>query len=85
MEMPADASKLAAQFFTEGEAGALSRLCPSLVCRAFLTLWTRKEAVLKASGLGIGNGLAVPVPSVPIDGAETVLKVGLNETVLLHL
>jgi phosphopantetheinyl transferase len=47
---------------------------------AFLTMWVRKEAALKAEGTGIGNGLLVPVAHLTrADGAEVRLRTGENE------
>lgn len=48
-----DALQLAAAYFTPGELRALEALPDSRRDRAFLTGWTRKEAFLKALGLGI--------------------------------
>jgi len=80
LETLADSARLAAQFFTEEETEALSRLGPSMQSSAFLTMWVRKEAALKAEGTGIGNGLLVPAPHLtPADGAEVRLRTGENE------
>ena len=51
LETLADSARLAAQFFTEQETEALSRLGPSMQSSAFLTMWVRKEAALKAEGI----------------------------------
>jgi 4'-phosphopantetheinyl transferase len=48
-----DALAIARRFFTPEEAGALARLAPPERDRAFLRVWTRKEAILKARGLGL--------------------------------
>lgn len=48
---------IAKRFFAEPEARALQRLPEHARLRAFLRLWTHKEAVLKAMGVGIGFGL----------------------------
>ncbi|MFI4969006.1 MAG: 4'-phosphopantetheinyl transferase family protein [Lysobacterales bacterium] len=48
---------IAKRFFAEPEARALQRLPEHARLRAFLRLWTHKEAVLKALGVGIGFGL----------------------------
>ncbi len=60
-----DYEQIAAQNFTRNEVHAL-RAIPSnaLRCQAFFRVWTRKEAFLKARGLGIAHDLAttdVPV------------------------
>jgi len=49
-----DAEAMAASYFTEAEQRALAAIPPGLRDRAFLTCWTRKEACLKAIGLGLG-------------------------------
>lgn len=49
-----DAEAMAASYFTEAEQRALAAVPPALRERAFLTCWTRKEACLKAIGLGLG-------------------------------
>jgi 4'-phosphopantetheinyl transferase len=49
---------LAQRFFTSTEANALHNLPETERLRAFYALWTAKEAVLKAAGVGIGYGLA---------------------------
>jgi 4'-phosphopantetheinyl transferase len=57
---------------TPDEASALSRLEPSLRDAAMLALWTRKEALLKAFGvgllatpstIGVDIGVAIPPPA----------------------
>ena len=49
--------ELARRWFDPAEASALQALPESLRQRAFLNLWTCKEAVLKADGRGIAGGL----------------------------
>lgn len=48
---------LARRFFSQGEADALSALEGDALHRAFMHTWACKEAVVKASGLGIANQL----------------------------
>jgi 4'-phosphopantetheinyl transferase len=48
---------LAQRFFAGAEAAALEALPERLRQRAFLALWSCKEAVLKALGRGLGFGL----------------------------
>lgn len=48
---------IAARHFAPAEAAALARLAPESRRDAFLHLWTRKEAVLKAIGAGLSYGL----------------------------
>ena len=54
------AGRLAARFFHADESAALQSVPRGPERESlFLTLWTRKEAVLKALGLGIANHLAL--------------------------
>ena len=48
---------IAERHFAPAEAAALARLAPGRRREAFLDLWTRKEAVLKAVGAGLSYGL----------------------------
>jgi 4'-phosphopantetheinyl transferase len=48
-----DAVGLSRHYFSNAESRQLEILVPALRDRAFLTCWTRKEAVLKATGLGL--------------------------------
>lgn len=50
-------TELARRFFAEDEARALERLDVDRQGPAFMRLWTGKEAVLKALGLGLSFGL----------------------------
>lgn len=49
--------ELARRFFAEDEAKAIEKLDGSLQGAAFMRLWTGKEAVLKALGMGLSFGL----------------------------
>jgi 4'-phosphopantetheinyl transferase len=63
---PVDAVSLARRWFTTGEADWVNRQPGSLRERAFLWLWTCKEAIGKARGLGLRErGLRYPVPIPP--------------------
>lgn len=53
-----DVRALVNQFFSPGEALAFSRVPADRQPAAFFSLWTRKEAVLKATGAGIGDFLS---------------------------
>jgi 4'-phosphopantetheinyl transferase len=54
------APAIAARHFSRAERARLARICPAGWARAFCRIWTRKEAVLKVSGGGLGGfgGLA---------------------------
>ncbi len=52
------AFELAQRYFAPEEAGALERLPEAGRDEAFLRLWTRKEAQLKATGSGLADSLA---------------------------
>ena len=63
-----DAAALMRRFFSAREAAALDALGPAERGRAFYETWTRREAVLKALGLGLGpdaESFAVSVPPAP--------------------
>ena len=57
IERRVDPDEIARRFFEAGEAEALGRLPVEARRLAFLRLWTRKEAVLKAQGRGLAFGL----------------------------
>jgi 4'-phosphopantetheinyl transferase len=52
-----DRAGIAGRFFSRAEADELASLPPDLQPEAFCNLWTRKEAWLKATGVGISEGL----------------------------
>ena len=53
-----DAQRIAERFFSAGESAQLNSLNEAERTAAFLNLWTRKEALAKATGVGIANSLA---------------------------
>lgn len=53
-----DAQGIARRFFTPREADWLQYQKGAELERAFFNAWTRKEAILKATGEGISSGLA---------------------------
>jgi 4'-phosphopantetheinyl transferase len=57
--------QIAAQFFSPNESKGLSLLAADSQCDAFFTVWTRKEAYLKAKGAGL---------SLPLDQFEVSLS-----------
>jgi 4'-phosphopantetheinyl transferase len=83
-QMP-DAAVLAAEYFTRREQEALAALPAHERDRAFLTCWTRKEACLKAIGVGLlmssqsfEVGLAPDWRSVELPVAGRILRLVLG-------
>jgi 4'-phosphopantetheinyl transferase len=62
--------RLAARFFHPDEAAEIAALPAALATDAFLRCWTAKEAVLKAIGVGLGEGMRevvlTPDPREPL-------------------
>jgi len=61
-----DLLAIARRFFTPEEADALTALPPDQRTRTFFETWCRKEAVLKATGRGVSEGL----DRFPVNPAE---------------
>jgi len=57
MSRKVDTGGIAERFFSEREAGELLSLAEDQQRHGFFNLWTRKEAWLKATGIGISEGL----------------------------
>jgi 4'-phosphopantetheinyl transferase len=57
-----DEDAVARRFFTRREYAALQRIPAADRKRAFLTCWTRKEAIVKAAG----KGLQLPLDSIEV-------------------
>lgn len=55
--LPEEAESLVEQFFSPNEAGEFRFLPDECRAEAFINLWTRKEALLKATGEGIAHHL----------------------------
>lgn len=69
----AGSDAIARRFFTAGEQAELAALAGPDRLEAFFACWTRKEALLKAVGLGIARGLShVEVTCRPGDPARLV-------------
>jgi 4'-phosphopantetheinyl transferase len=66
---------LAARFFTPRESAALRALPPGRSEEAFFHVWTRKEAFLKATGLGLTHGLERFEVAVPPDDPARLLHI----------
>jgi 4'-phosphopantetheinyl transferase len=69
--------KIARRFFARGEAAQLCALEPGRQSQAFYECWTRKEAYIKARGLGlslpldsfeVGFGPGIPPSLAPVPG-----------------
>lgn len=60
---------IANAFFLEEEKEYLYRLQPAKQLHGFFQIWTKKEALLKALGFGLGMGLEM-LPKVPLIGEE---------------
>jgi 4'-phosphopantetheinyl transferase len=80
-----DAEDLARTYFTEAERRALAAVVPSARDRAFLTCWTRKEACLKATGLGLSVdtrsfdvGVSCEPREVQLPGEDGVVRLALS-------
>ncbi len=69
---------MATRYFTPGESQRLNALPPTESERAFFHVWTRKEAFLKAIGLGLSHGLERFEVSVPPDEPCRLLHIDGN-------
>jgi len=69
-----DAEALAETYFTPTERRALAALAPEARDRAFLCCWTRKEACLKATGMG----LSVDTRSFEVGVSPEALEVKIH-------
>jgi 4'-phosphopantetheinyl transferase len=68
-----DADALVARFFSSNEIRAFTVLPADQRVAAFFALWTRKEALLKATGEGLGQPLSlVEVSFLPAEPARVV-------------
>ncbi len=71
---PTDFDGLAERFFAPGEVNVLRSLPEDQRLAAFFNCWTRKEAVLKAVGIGLGMPLnRVEVTLAPHDAAQVLV------------
>jgi len=66
-----DTMAIARRFFAPEDAAALAALPPSGRTAAFFAIWCRKEAVLKATGKGVSEGLDRFAVSA-VDSTQTV-------------
>lgn len=75
-----DFEEIASRFFSPREAETLMALPSERQMEAFFACWTRKEAFLKATGEGIGEGLAkVEVTLTPGEEAEILRIAGESQ------
>jgi len=70
---PGKPMALAQRYFSEGEVAALSGYGQDELRRAFMHTWACKEAVVKASGMGIANQLCRFSVDVDPDHSPSVL------------
>lgn len=73
-----DIARLAADHFSPSEAAALADVPEAERQRAFFSVWTRKEAFVKALGAGLGYPLASFYVSVAADAPARLLRVGTD-------
>lgn len=84
LQAPPDLMDIARHYFSEREVSALERLRPESRDHGFFCAWTRKEALLKASGLGVS---ALRQVEVSLEAAPAVLAApgGASAWSLSHL
>jgi 4'-phosphopantetheinyl transferase len=72
-----DAEGIAARFFSARESSGLNALPEDQKPQAFFNLWTRKEAILKATGAGIAGSMnRVEVSFLPDEPAALLSLLG---------
>jgi 4'-phosphopantetheinyl transferase len=70
----AEAKAIAARWFSAVERAALEAREGADFDRAFMTLWVRKEALLKAAGTGLQGSLGIDTGDpAPVDAARAVV------------
>ncbi len=67
--------RIAQRYFTPREQAMLQQMPPSQRTLGFLRAWTRKEAMLKAIGVGLSFGLNEVEVTVDADGPARVLSI----------
>jgi 4'-phosphopantetheinyl transferase len=75
---PRDFELLIQEVMGTGERAALAKLTGGARVQAFYECWTRKEALVKAMGVGIGFPLArIDLPILPEDGRVELQSVDM--------
>ena len=72
-----DADRIVERFFVESEVRGYRRLPPAERRIAFFTIWTRKEALMKADGLGLTKSMGRH--EVSIDRPARILNLKHDE------
>ena len=79
--------EIAQQFFTAAEYAALRATAPALQAETFFNYWTHKEALIKATGVGLSvplNQFEVSLaPGVPITSLSTTVQVPAHSILAL--
>jgi 4'-phosphopantetheinyl transferase len=83
VDLSIDADSLATVSLAEVEAGELAKYEPDARARAFTTYWTRKEAIVKATGDGMRADLRRVVVSPPDQPARLMEWNGYDGSVQL--
>ena len=76
LNRPVECEKLARRFFTENECAALMNIPPARRKQAFLSCWTRKEAVAKALGDGLSMSFRQFEIAIDPDDAPRIIAPG---------
>lgn len=74
LDREVDCQPLALRFFSAAEAAALQKIEASRCKHAFLTCWTRKEAVIKATGVGLTQPLNQFQVTIEPDAAPRIVS-----------
>lgn len=77
---PLSDDAIADRFFSEPEVRALRAVAPQSRLAAFYSCWTRKEAVLKGTGMGLSGGLDSFAVSIAGDDPPTITSLRGDET-----
>jgi 4'-phosphopantetheinyl transferase len=73
-----DLPALVSSFLAPEEKAALQAIPSPERCAMFYRIWTRKEAVLKASGQGITSGLRAPDVSAALPAGQTEARITVS-------